>query len=73
MYKIFFDICKIIPSEHFFQNRIGENILLQEFFNTMFLIYFTDVTKKRKSGEGLEIIIEVDDIEKFKINNIWKC
>lgn len=65
MYKNFLDIYKITPSEHFFQNRIGENILLQDFFNTMFLIYFTDIKKKRKNGEKLELIIEVDDVEKF--------
>lgn len=74
MYKEFFNKYSTSPDKYFFGEKIGANTVLQDFFNTMFLIYYTDIKVKRKNGKKLKLTIQVVNLEKFKSieNNLKK-
>lgn len=67
MYKKFKEKYKTTPVQYFFKEREIKNSLIMDLFNTLFLIYYYDIYKKRGKDKNENLInIEVENLEVFK-------
>lgn len=66
MYKKFKEKYNVSPDKYFFKERSIDNDLIKDLFNTLFLIYYFDISEKRKKKETNIINVEVINLDIFK-------
>ena len=66
MYKKFREKYNSIPSQYFFKEREIQNSFISDLFNTLFLIYYYDISEKRIPKTANIVNIEVDNLSTFQ-------